>query len=258
MMADMKARIRKGTAAHALPQNRRTVRDAARGFLRWRPPGGHTVQHSLDADVFVELGPAHAGTAADDLEAGTLLRRGLREAPRPCQRNGDCPAVGQLHGDAVFRDGNSANAGFDIRGNTVGLSHGVVEGLRLFPWGRFTGGMPVSGLRRSGTLTGCNGLSEVSRLKTCLFRDLRQNGRSELLGVVERERIIRPAVLFQDLVRAYRAVMTPSDSLQCGKHATRLCRRPRTHAAMSNTALAESGGNSPWAIRSSTISRAAD
>ena len=56
----------------------------------------------------------------------------------------------------------------------------------------------------------------------------------------------------------HRTVVAPPDSLQRGENTTRLRRRPRAHAAMSNTALAESGGNSPWAIRSRTISRAAD
>jgi hypothetical protein len=52
--------------------------------------------------------------------------------------------------------------------------------------------------------------------------------------------------------------MTPPDSLQSGEYTTRLRRRPGGHAAVSNTAFAESGGNSPWAILSKTISRAAD
>jgi hypothetical protein len=50
--------------------------------------------------------------------------------------------------------------------------------------------------------------------------------------------------------------MTPPDAFQSGEHTTRLRQRPGAHAAMSNVAFAESGGNSPRAIRSRTISRA--
>lgn len=99
---------------------------------------------------------------------------------------------------------------------------------------------------------------EVLGLKAGLSRDFRKDGRTKFLGIMEREWIVRPPVLFQDLVGAHGTVMTPPNPLQSGEHTTRLRRRPRTHAAMSNMAFAESGGSSPWAIRSRTISRAAD
>src|ERR1035437_1714036 len=100
--------------------------------------------------------------------------------------------------------------------------------------------------------------SQIFGLKTGLFGDFRKDCWAEFLGIVKRKWVVRPSVSFHDLVGAHRAVVAPPDPLQCGENTTRLRRRPRTHAAMSNMAFAESGGSSPWAIRSRTISRAAD
>src|ERR1017187_7033627 len=105
-------------------------------------------------------------------------------------------------------------------------------------------------------------LLQVVWLKARLFGDFRQDCRTKFVGVVEREWKVRPPVLFHNPVGLHCAVMAPSDHpirlIKCGKHPTRIRRRPETHAAMSNTAFAESGGSSPCAIRSRTISRAAD
>src|SRR6266851_4089825 len=49
-----------------------------------RASGGNAAEHSLGADVFVELRPAYTRSVADDLESGALLRIGLRKTPGPC------------------------------------------------------------------------------------------------------------------------------------------------------------------------------
>jgi len=100
--------------------------------------------------------------------------------------------------------------------------------------------------------------SQILWLKAGLLGDFREDCWAEFLGVVKREWVIRPSVLFHDLVGANCAVVAPPDPLQRGEDATRLRRRPGAHAAMSKMVFAESGGSSPWAIRSRTISCAAD
>jgi len=99
---------------------------------------------------------------------------------------------------------------------------------------------------------------KILGLKAGLFRDFRQYGGAKLFGIVEREWVVRPPVLFHDSVGAHRPGMPPPTTFQGGEHTARLRRRPGSHAAISNTAFAESGGNSPCATRSRTISRAAD
>src|SRR5437588_9926357 len=95
-------------------------------------------------------------------------------------------------------------------------------------------------------------------LEAGLFLDFRQDGGTKLFGIVKGEWIVRQAILLHDPMRAHCALLTPPDPLKCGQYITRLSRGSRAHAAISNVVFAESGGTSPWAIRSRTISRAAD
>jgi hypothetical protein len=64
-------------------------------------------------------------------------------------------------------------------------------------------------------------------LKARLFGDSCEDGGSEFLGIVERERIICPAILFQDFVGAYCTVMAPPKPLQGSEHSDELLPKAR-------------------------------
>lgn len=52
-------------------------------------PGGDAVEHAMDADVLVEVGPMHAFAAADDLVILALLWCRAGEPPGPDERHAD-------------------------------------------------------------------------------------------------------------------------------------------------------------------------
>ena len=71
-------------------------------LLSCRPSDGDAVQHSVDTDVLVEVRPTDSFAATENLEVFTLLCRCFGKAPRPAQRDADCPAIAQLGGDHVL------------------------------------------------------------------------------------------------------------------------------------------------------------
>jgi hypothetical protein len=87
-------------------------------LMAGRSPRRDSLEHALDAYVFVNLRPAYARTSADDLESRTLLRSRLGKPPGPCQRNTNCPTVHQVGSNRVFSNRNTLNTSVDVNRNS--------------------------------------------------------------------------------------------------------------------------------------------
>src|SRR5512146_1119186 len=68
-----------------------------------RPAGRSTSQHAFHADVLVDVGPVHSRAITDDLVVLPLLRRRLREAPRPGERHADGTTIYQVRDNEIRR-----------------------------------------------------------------------------------------------------------------------------------------------------------
>ena len=243
----------------------RNLRMAGRSRCHWRGSRGWRTGHRRSGPTVGSLPVARGSTGrnwmkmsawrvswlvADLVRRRSLFVGGFSGGNRPA--NGAPPELSRKRVQAcVMRPSGAGSVPASRRG--MSLWRSAAGGRNIA-----TTSIPIAATPFGRIGTAWRASSQIFGLKTGLSRDFRKDGWAKFLGIVKRKRVVRPSVLLHDLVGAYRAVVSPPDPLQCGKYTTRLRRRPGTHAAMSNMAFAESGGNSPWAIRSRTISLAAD
>jgi hypothetical protein len=64
------------------------------------------MEHSLDTEILVNVGPVDSFTIADDLKLVPLGRCRLTQPPRPRQWNTHDTAVNEVEGDQFFRHRN--------------------------------------------------------------------------------------------------------------------------------------------------------
>jgi hypothetical protein len=81
------------------------------------PGGGGAVQHAVDADVFVSIGPVEAFAVADDFPAGALGGRGAGKPPRPGKRDADGAPVHQVGDDRFVGNFHRLGSGLDFNRN---------------------------------------------------------------------------------------------------------------------------------------------
>lgn len=61
------------------------------------------MQHPVQADVLIDIGPMHSLTTPNNTEVPAFRRCRIEETPRPIQRDADRTPVGQRGGDRVVR-----------------------------------------------------------------------------------------------------------------------------------------------------------
>src|SRR5205823_1288787 len=88
-----------------------------RSRLLLRSTSGNAVKHALDTQVFVDVGPVHTLSIADDFVIVTLSRRRLNESPRPYQRNADDSAVDKMKRDQIIRNSYVLNPSISVNRN---------------------------------------------------------------------------------------------------------------------------------------------
>src|SRR5215210_9121969 len=71
---------------------------------------------------------------------------------------------------------------------------------------------------------------QIFRREACVFRNTRKHLRTDLIGVVKREDVVRPAFPSKCLVRTRLTLEMPPDSEQSGEDLPGLRRRPLAHA----------------------------
>ena len=71
------------------------------------------MKHALDTDVFIDIRPVDALTGTDDTEVCALLLCGVRETPRPGQRNANDSPVHKTRHDFILGDVSILDAWLD-------------------------------------------------------------------------------------------------------------------------------------------------
>src|SRR5262245_9173343 len=74
---------------------------------------GYAMEHAIGADIPIDVRPIHAVAVSNQLPIGALLRRGVREPPRPGQRNADDTPVTQVGRDCLVCDVDVIDARFN-------------------------------------------------------------------------------------------------------------------------------------------------
>ena len=112
--------------AHYRDERRRSIsspgpsdgrRDGAVALARawsagFRSMRRNSVEHPANADVFIDVRPVDPRSIADDLIVRALLRRHIRQAVRPRQRDADRASIGQVRRDQII--GNFDRSGARI------------------------------------------------------------------------------------------------------------------------------------------------
>jgi hypothetical protein len=84
------------------------------------------MQQSLDADVFVNVGPMNSLAKPYEPQVRSLRRRGFGQPPRPRQRNADDSPVDEVGNDLVSRDADLQDA------RVAGTSHSARATLQEY------------------------------------------------------------------------------------------------------------------------------
>jgi len=77
----------------------------------------HPVEHSLNADVFIDIRPVYPLPIADKLEPRSLFSRRFRQPPRPYERHTYNSSVHQVGDDGVGCNPHVLNPGLSALHN---------------------------------------------------------------------------------------------------------------------------------------------
>ena len=76
--------------------------------------GRNTVKHSLDAQIFIYVGPMNSLSISDDLVIVALNRRGVTQSPRPRQRDANNSAINEIKRNQIFGNAGVLYPGINV------------------------------------------------------------------------------------------------------------------------------------------------